>query len=171
MSSRRRFSKRFVNRSKARPARDTRAPDASPRLYGHRRRGHLSRQAGQVPTYNFLPAAARMIAWLARPIRVPPLAGLTLALVLPLVAGGCGSDPPVGPTPTPPVDNNAPPVISSLTAGSQRAEAGESVQVTSIVLDSETLPDQLQYDWSASPVNGTFVGSGRQVSWRAPFLQ
>src|SRR5262249_15836992 len=85
----------------------------------------------------------------------------------------CGSDTPVTPTPTPTPtpDNNAPPVISSLTAASQRAEAGENLTVTSIVLDSETLPDQLVYDWSASPVSGTFTGTGRQVAWRPPFLQ
>jgi hypothetical protein len=99
------------------------------------------------------------------------LGGFALASSLAFLAA-CGSDTTVSPTPTPtPTPDNTPPVISSLTAGSQRAEAGENLTLTSVVLDSQTAPDQLVYDWSASPVSGTFTGTGRQVSWRPPFLQ
>jgi hypothetical protein len=37
--------------------------------------------------------------------------------------------------------------------------------------DLETPADQLTYEWSATPVNGAFTGTGRQVRWRAPRLQ
>jgi hypothetical protein len=91
------------------------------------------------------------------------VAGLTLA------TSGCSS--PTEVTPPPPPVNNAPPTIASLTPSAPRVEAGENVVVTAVVQDAETPVDQLQYDWSASPVSGSFSGTGSQVSWKAPFLQ
>lgn len=106
----------------------------------------------------------------------------TFALVLAAVvlASACGgpttptgprqivSPPPVDPTP--PKPNDAP-IISSLTASSPRVEADGDVTVTASVQDAETPLDQLSYEWSATPVNGEFTGSGLEVRWRAPHLQ
>ncbi len=44
----------------------------------------------------------------------------------------------------------------------------QTVQLTATVIDAETSPAQLKYDWSASPENGTFTGTGAQVRWKAP---
>jgi hypothetical protein len=74
---------------------------------------------------------------------------------------------PVDPTPTPPRPNE-PPIVSSLTVSSDRAEADNEITVTASVTDAETPLDQLTYQWSAMPVNGQFVGTGSQVRWRAP---
>jgi hypothetical protein len=74
---------------------------------------------------------------------------------------------------TPPVTNNQPPVITSLTAQGTRpneperfADVGEPIEVKADVTDVETAPDRLQYVWAA-PV-GTFSGNGASVTWRAP---
>jgi hypothetical protein len=76
------------------------------------------------------------------------------------------------PDPTPPVPKpNDAPIITSLTTSSPRAEEDNVVTVTAVVEDVETPADQLTYAWSATPVNGTFTGTGRQVQWRAPRLQ
>ncbi|HXE79961.1 MAG TPA: IPT/TIG domain-containing protein [Vicinamibacterales bacterium] len=68
---------------------------------------------------------------------------------------------------------NAAPDIESLTARGTRpqqpanfADLGESIRVTATVTDEETDPDDLEYEWSATL--GTFSGSGREVTWRAP---
>jgi hypothetical protein len=103
-------------------------------------------------------------------------------LVILVLASGCGSPTtPTRPPSTPPVDTPPPPpppptpnkapIISSLTLSSPRVEADQEVVATAIVEDDVTPIDQLTYEWSARPVNGTFTGSGRQVRWRAPHLQ
>jgi len=68
---------------------------------------------------------------------------------------------------------NALPVVESLTARGSRprqpanfADLGEALQVTAVVTDEETDLEDLEYDWTATL--GTFTGSGRQVTWRAP---
>src|SRR5205085_9676256 len=52
-----------------------------------------------------------------------------------------------------------------------RVEADDEVVVTAYVRDAETPLDQLAYGWTAAPANGTFIGTGPQVRWRAPHLQ
>lgn len=98
---------------------------------------------------------------------------LALASLVFLLASACGSTP-AQPAPppvvTPPKPNEAP-VITSLTTASPRVEAGEEVAVAASVEDAETPIDQLSYQWSAAPVNGEFLGTGRNVRWRAPRLQ
>jgi hypothetical protein len=91
--------------------------------------------------------------------------------VLVLVAVGCGSPSAPEKPPTQPPATNTPPTISSVTVGTARVEAGDDVAVTAVVEDTETPVDQLTYDWSSAPANGTFAGTGRQVRWKAPFLQ
>lgn len=92
-----------------------------------------------------------------------------LAAVVAFVGGACGS-----PTVTPPVVINTPPTIESLVTASPRAEADQLIQVTAVVKDLESTPDQLTYTWSASPQPGTFGGTtsfnGNQVinTWRPP---
>jgi hypothetical protein len=96
-----------------------------------------------------------------------------LVLFASLVVGGaaCGSPSEPSKQPSPPPVNNPPPTITSLTVGAARVEAGNDVAVTAVVEDAEVPIDQLTYDWSATPANGTFSGTGRQVTWKAPFLQ
>jgi hypothetical protein len=107
-------------------------------------------------------------------LRASLAAGFLLAVAA--AASGCGGSTPAGPTPPiktpPPALPNTPPVITSLTLSSPRVEAGEDVQVTAVVEDSESPLDQLAYDWSATPASGVFSGSGREVRWTAPaFVQ
>jgi hypothetical protein len=87
-----------------------------------------------------------------------------LVVVLPFISLACSSNG----SPTPPTSTNAPPKIDSLTAGSDRIEAGEELLLMATVSDAETNPSQLSYVWSVSPSGGTFTGSGREVRWRAP---
>ena len=75
------------------------------------------------------------------------------------------------PLPPPPPPPKAPPVIQSIGVSNARVEAGQQVQITAVVTDAETPVDRLAYEWAASPVNGTFIGSGPQVSWQAPLQQ
>jgi len=108
---------------------------------------------------------------------------MMIALVAAVAAAaGCGgtptrpapvtSSPAPTPTPTPTVPKpNEAPIITSLTTSSPRAEEDNEVTVTASVEDVDTPVDQLTYAWSATPVNGTFTGTGRQVRWRAPRLQ
>ena len=63
---------------------------------------------------------------------------------------------------------NTPPVIQSLTAGAVRIEAGVELEIAASVQDAESALEQLTYTWSAQPANGTFLGSGTRVRWRAP---
>jgi hypothetical protein len=46
------------------------------------------------------------------------------------------------------------------------ADLDEAITVTATVIDAETPSDQLKYEWSAD--SGTFSGTGREVTWRAP---
>jgi hypothetical protein len=61
---------------------------------------------------------------------------------------------------------NEPPRIASLTASRNRAEIDTDVTVTATVTDDVTPVDQLTYQWTAA--DGTFVGTGPQVTWHAP---
>ena len=88
------------------------------------------------------------------------------ALAAALAIGACGGSPVA-----PPVVNNTAPTIESVTIAAPRAEADREIQVTASVSDVETPVDQLTYTWSASPVNGTFTGSGATAMWRPPIGQ
>jgi len=92
-----------------------------------------------------------------------------------LSCGGSTMKPsPVTPPPVvepPPVVRNDAPIISSMTVSSPRVEADQSVVATAFVSDAETPLDQLMYQWSATPVNGTFTGTGPIATWRAPRQQ
>jgi len=71
----------------------------------------------------------------------------------------------------PPVVRNDAPVIASMTVNRPRVEADQDVVATAFVSDAETPLDQLTYQWSATPVNGTFTGPGPVATWRAPKQQ
>jgi hypothetical protein len=92
------------------------------------------------------------------------LAVCGLAATVALTAAACGDSDVTGPG----NGTNTPPVIQSLTAGSAQVDGEQSVQLTAVVADQETTPAQLTYQWSATPSNGTFTGSGAQVRWRPP---
>jgi hypothetical protein len=73
----------------------------------------------------------------------------------------------------PPATSNQPPTISGISSRSSRpnvpsrfADLDETITVTATVTDPETAADQLRYEWTAE--SGTFAGSGREVTWRAP---
>jgi hypothetical protein len=97
--------------------------------------------------------------------------------VVALFVSGCGgstSKPtPVTPPPVvePPVVRNDTPVIASMAISSPRVEADQSVVATAYVSDAETPLDQLTYQWSATPVDGVFTGTGPIATWRAPKQQ
>ena len=61
--------------------------------------------------------------------------------------------------------NNAP-VIRSIRIALSRVEVDQDVDVSAEVDDTETNPDQLTYEWTATA--GTFSGTGRSVRWRLP---
>lgn len=61
------------------------------------------------------------------------------------------------------VVTNTPPTVKSITAGDTRVEVGAPVTLTAVVEDQETPVANLTYEWSAP--NGTFTGTGAQVSW------
>ena len=111
----------------------------------------------------------------ARSTVLPALAFVMLACACggPTTPSGGTTPPPVvipPPPPPPPPPNNAP-TITSVTLSSPRVEADQEVVVTASVADDVTPIDQLTYEWSAKPVDGTFSGSGPQVRWRAPHGQ
>jgi hypothetical protein len=83
-----------------------------------------------------------------------------ITVLVALVAGRCST--PIEPTPVSTVE---------LTVNSSRVEAGEELRLTAVVRNAGVLPDTLAYAWSVSPAAGVFVGSGAQVSWRAPGRQ
>jgi hypothetical protein len=90
-----------------------------------------------------------------------------------LLVVSCGDGPKPAPTPTPTPPANALPVIDGITVQGTRAkeppnfaDAGERVVVAAKVHDDETPAEQLQYAWSAS--QGTFSGTGANVTWTAP---
>ncbi|MFI5077200.1 MAG: IPT/TIG domain-containing protein [Vicinamibacteria bacterium] len=73
----------------------------------------------------------------------------------------------------PAASTNQPPAISGISSRSARpgvpnrfADLDETITVTATVIDAETPSDQLKYEWTAE--SGTFTGTGREVSWRAP---
>ena len=71
----------------------------------------------------------------------------------------------------PPVVRNDAPIIASMTINSPRVEADQTVVATAFVSDAETPLNQLTYQWSATPVDGKFTGSGPIATWRAPKQQ
>jgi hypothetical protein len=71
----------------------------------------------------------------------------------------------------PPVVRNDAPIIASMIVSSPRVEADQAVVATAFVSDAETPLDQLTYQWSGTPMNGTFTGGGPIATWRAPRLQ
>ena len=100
-----------------------------------------------------------------------------VAFVGVLLAGTVGltsscSTPPAGPSPSPsptpttspPPAPNTPPLIRSVTAITGRSEVNRTIEVTGDVIDAETPPTSLVYEWSANA--GTFAGSGPLVTWR-----
>ena len=112
---------------------------------------------------------------------------LNLFVALIALAAGFGVAACSGPTPpspvvvTPPVVdpgpvvNNTPPVVGAFTVQGTRtkepanfADVSESVPVTVQVTDSESNPNDLKYNWSATL--GTFSGTGRSVTWKAPAI-
>jgi hypothetical protein len=96
------------------------------------------------------------------------LVAVGLAFFASIAAFACTSTPTSATSTPPPVTANDVPSITALTLSSNRAEAGQDIQATAVVQDADTPVDQLGYDWSASPVKGTFSGSGRQVTWTPP---
>jgi hypothetical protein len=93
------------------------------------------------------------------------LAASGMAAAGALAVGACSSTPTA---PPPPVVNNTPPTIESVTISSDRAEAGQPLTVTAVVIDAETSVDRLTYLWSASPSTGAFSGTGASVTWTPP---
>jgi hypothetical protein len=87
------------------------------------------------------------------------------ALCAVLLALSCGGSPSQPTPPPPPPPPNNPPTIESVTAASNRVEVGDGVALTAKVTDAETPVDSLTYEWKGS-VNGTFTGTGAQVTWR-----
>jgi len=71
----------------------------------------------------------------------------------------------------PPVVRNDAPIIASMKISSPRVEADQDVVATAFVSDAETPLDQLAYQWSSTPVSGTFTGTGPIATWRAPKQQ
>ena len=68
---------------------------------------------------------------------------------------------------------NTAPVITSITAQGKRprqpsnfADYGETVVLTAVVVDAQTAPGLLKYEWH--PCEGAVVGSGPIVEWKAP---
>jgi hypothetical protein len=92
------------------------------------------------------------------------------------IAVACGGSKPTGPTPVPdpgPVVTNAPPVIGKFTVQSTRANAPanfadvlEDVPISVEVSDPEPSSNELKFNWAAAV--GTFSGTGRSVTWKAP---
>ena len=89
------------------------------------------------------------------------------AILLLVLAAGCG-DPPIAPDPPPPPPPpvNTVPVIESVTVSADRVEVDAHVTVTAAVRDLETPPERLQFAWTANA--GSFSGSGLSVTWRSP---
>jgi hypothetical protein len=75
-----------------------------------------------------------------------------------------------------PLGPNTAPVIKSIAAQGKRlrqpptfADYGETIQVTMLVEDAESVPTQLVYQWQQA-CGGTFTGTGPQVEWTAPAI-
>jgi hypothetical protein len=96
-----------------------------------------------------------------------------LAMTAFVITASCSGNPtqPTASSPaqspvTPPMIRTAP-AITSLSI-SPRVEADDDVSLTATVEDADTPLDLLQYEWSVAPSEGTFIGKGREVTWRAP---
>lgn len=95
-----------------------------------------------------------------------------------LAAAQCGGNSPSGPTgptgpplppiasPPPPRPPNTAPTIRGITLSSERADVDDEITVSASVTDEETPPEELIYEWAAD--SGAFIGTGREVRWRAP---
>jgi hypothetical protein len=106
------------------------------------------------------PRAIATSLWLSRTLR----AGLVAAL-----SSQCGGSPTKpGPVTPPPPPANEAPVISSLTASANRAEVGDTLDISAAVQDTETALDKLIYRWTAE--GGSIDGEGASVRWRAGTL-
>jgi hypothetical protein len=102
---------------------------------------------------------------------------LVLAVFIATCGGGTPTAPqPSGP-PTPPPPSTPPanvaPTIQTITVQGRRnrqpprfADLKETVDVSATVVDPETSPDDMTYQWTATA--GTFSGSGRTATWTAP---
>ena len=73
----------------------------------------------------------------------------------------------------PSASTNQPPIIGGISSRSSRprapsafADLDDTLTLTATVTDPETPADQLRYEWSSEV--GTFSGTGREVTWRAP---
>ena len=116
-----------------------------------------------------------VLRFLMRTRRRQPTPVHTFCLALLLLVSACGAPTtPSGggtvtpPLPTPPPTPNNAPTIASFSLSSPRVDADQELTVTALVADDVTPIDQLTYQWSAKPINGTFTGSGPVVRWRAP---
>lgn len=87
-----------------------------------------------------------------------------MCLAAALCWSGCSDEQAVAPSP--PGSGNSPPAIRSILGGTNRAEVGTEIELSAAVLDQETSPGSLLYEWSAT--GGTLSGSGPSVRWRAP---
>jgi hypothetical protein len=56
--------------------------------------------------------------------------------------------------------------VSSIELSGDRVEVGADLTVRAVVEDAETPVESLTFEWSADA--GTFSGSGREVTWKAP---
>lgn len=92
-----------------------------------------------------------------------------------VACGGGGTPTGPGPvTPDPgPVVTNAPPVIGAFTVQGTRAneppnfaDVSEDLPISVEVTDAESPVTDLKFNWSAAV--GTFSGSGRSITWKAP---
>jgi hypothetical protein len=81
-----------------------------------------------------------------------------------MLLAACGGGTPGQPSPPPAA--NHPPTVSSIEVSVDRVEVGEDVTVRAVVQDAETPVESLIFEWSAD--GGTFSGSGREVTWKAP---
>jgi hypothetical protein len=75
-----------------------------------------------------------------------------------------------------PLAPNTAPVIRSIAAQGRRlrqpaayADYGETIPVTVVVEDAESMATQLAYQWQQT-CSGTFIGTGPQVEWTAPAM-
>jgi hypothetical protein len=105
----------------------------------------------------------------------PVLVCLSVSVALGVSSCGGNTTKPTPVTPPivepPPVVRNDAPVVASMTVNSPRVEADQEVVATAFVSDAETPLDRLTYQWSATPMNGTFTGPGPVATWRAPRQQ
>jgi hypothetical protein len=89
------------------------------------------------------------------------------------VAGRSGTLPSAFRFDAPAASTNQAPIVSGISSRGSRpgvpnrfADLDETITVTATVTDAETPSDQLRYEWTADA--GTFSGTGREVTWRAP---